>query len=172
MEELFSHNQIKTALGITLGGLIEEDDLGLYVTDGMLLVNADADLATWPDAIFVSHAIVQRKGVEFVAGRRKEAVATRIVGSPDLVVEIVSQSSEAVDTEWLMSAYHDAGIVEYWVIDARGDEPEFVIYQRRAKEFVAVRKSGGWTKSPILGKSFRLRRTMVGNYPRFKLEIR
>ena len=53
MEEMFSHNQIKTALGITLGSLIENEDLGMYTTDGMLFANEDAELATEPDAMFL-----------------------------------------------------------------------------------------------------------------------
>ena len=173
MEELFSHNQIKTALGIALGGLIERDDLGLFVTDGMLLANEAAELVTGPDAIFISRAAMRDKRVRFVAGKQRGAVATRIVGTPDLVVEVVSRSSEEVDTEWLMSAYHNAGIPEYWVIDARKGDIRFDIYLRRMKEFTAVRRSGGWLKSAAFGKSFRLMRTEMENgYPRFKLEIR
>ena len=42
MEELFSHNQIKAALGLALGQLIEGADLGLYVVDGMSLSNPAA----------------------------------------------------------------------------------------------------------------------------------
>lgn len=173
MEEMFSHSRIKSALGIALGGLIEGDDLGMYAPDGMLLVNEGAELATGPDAMFISHESVRTGRVTFTAGKKRDAVATRAVGTPDLVVEIISPSSVFADTEWLMSAYHNAGILEYWVIDARGDDIQFDIYSRRVKEFVAVRKSAGWLKSAALGKSFRLVRTEMANgYPRFKLETR
>src|SRR5580658_5362496 len=57
-EELFTHNQIKTALGITLGGLIQSEELGLYLTDGMLLINKKAQLATEPDGMFFSNATI------------------------------------------------------------------------------------------------------------------
>lgn len=174
MEEMFSHNQIKTALGVTLGGLIENEDLGLYTTDGMLLANDNAELATEPDAMFLSNASLKSKRVYFTAGKKQGAVATRIVGSPDLVVEIVSPSSADIDTAWLMSAYHDAGVTEYWVIDVRDTgEVQFDIYKRGAKEYTAGRKQDGWVKSTVLGRSFRLVQTKRKNgYPRFTLEVR
>jgi Uma2 family endonuclease len=158
MEEMFSHNQIKTALGITLGGVIENEDLGFYTTDAM----------------FLSYGSLKAKRVYFEAGKRRGAVATRVVGSPDLVVEIVSPSSEDVDTAWLMSAYHDAGVAEYWVIDARDeDDIRFDIYRRGKKEYAPARKTDDWAKSPVLGKSFRLtRKTGRDGYPRFKIEVR
>jgi heat-inducible transcriptional repressor len=56
-----------------------------------------------------------------------------------MVLEVVSPSSVVKDTEWLMSRYHEAGVREYWLIDARGEgDPAFTIYRRAAKEFVAV----------------------------------
>jgi Uma2 family endonuclease len=101
-------------------------------------------------------------------------VATRVVGSPDIVVEIVSPSSEDTDTAWLMSAYHNAGIPEYWVIDARDeDDIRFDIYKRTAKEYAPGRKQAGWVKSPILGKSFRLTRIEgKSGHVRFALDVR
>jgi Uma2 family endonuclease len=174
MEELYSHSRIKTALGITLGALIENGELGMYVPDGMLLANESGEFATTPDAMFISNAAIKTKRVRFTAGKKRGAIATRVVGSPDLVVEIVSPSSEVVDTEWLMSAYHDAGIPEYWVIDAQDEgDIRFDIYKRGKKEYTANRKSDGWVKSTALGKSFRLTRKDDKNgYPRFTLEVR
>ena len=173
MEELFSHNQIKTALGITLGGLIAEEDLGLYTTDGMFFANDDAELGTTPDAMFISNASLAAKRVRFAAGKKRGATATRVVGSPDLVVEIVSPSSEDDDTAWLMAAYHNAGVLEYWVIDARDEDIQFDIYTRTPREYTPGRKQDGWVKSGILGKSFRLlTKKAKSSYQRFTLEVR
>lgn len=174
MEEMFSHNQIKTALGIVLGNLIEEGDLGMYATDGMALSNNEAGIATEPDAMFISHATLDAKRVWFEAGKRRGAKATRVVGTPDLVIEIVSPSSEDKDTEWLMSTYHNASIPEYWLIDARDeDNLLFTIYKWGPKGYTTARKSDRWVKSSMLGKSFRLtRKEDRHGYPRFKLEVR
>jgi Uma2 family endonuclease len=104
----------------------------------------------------------------------EKGMHTEVVGSPEIVIEIVSASSEVKDTEWTMSAYFDAGIAEYWLIDARAeDDTQFDIYKRGKKEFVTVRKSAGWAKSAVLGKSFRLTQSedTDGN-PEFTLDVR
>ena len=156
-----------------MGGLVQNAELGMYVPDGMLLANEDAELATEPDAMFISNATIETKRVSFTAGEKRGAVATRVVGSPDLVIEIVSPSSQIVDTEWLMSRYHEAGVNEYWLIDARGEgDPAFTIYRRAAKEFVAVRKVKCWSKSTVFGKSFRLVRTEKFGMTNFALEVK
>jgi Uma2 family endonuclease len=174
MEELFSHSRVKTALGIALGGLIEGEGLGMYIPDGMLLTNAAAELATTPDAMFVSNDALEAGRVAFVAGQRGQAHATEMTGTPDLAIEIVSPSSEVKDTEWLMSAYHNAGIPEYWVIDARESRNlRFDVFARRPKGYVAARKSDGWAKSAILARSFRLSRVRGAHgFPIFQLEVR
>ena len=132
--------------------------------------------ATLPDGMFfLSRSSALRAGrVRFSNGGNPKAQATEIIGTPDLVIEIVSSASEVKDTEWAMSAYFDAGIQEYWVIDARDeDDIQFTIHKRGKKEFTAVRKSGGWVKSAVLGKSFRLTQSegADGN-PEFTLEVR
>ena len=124
--------------------------------------------------MFVSNASLEAKRVVFTAGEDPEADATELVGSPDLVIEIVSRTTRDKDAEWLMSAYHNAGIREYWLIDAREeDDIRFDIYKRGPKEYTAARKSDGWVKSAVLGKQFRLTRKEGSHgYPRFKLEVR
>jgi Uma2 family endonuclease len=171
MEEAYSHNFVKNALYLVLGPLTE--GLGLFFSDGMLLTNEDAGIATEPDAMFVSSAALESGRVELTAGANAEATATEVVGAPDLVIEVVSRGTEEKDTELLMAKYHDAGIPEYWVIDARdADDIRFDILKRGRKSYTAARKSDGWVKSAILGKSFHLVRTVVAGYPRFKLEVR
>jgi Uma2 family endonuclease len=174
MEELFTHNRIKTALGITLGGLIEENELGLYITDGMRFVNKPAGIATEPDAMFVSNASLESKRVRFTAGKRLGAQATRAIGSPDLFIEVVSDSTAEKDTDWLLTAYHEADVREYWLIDARDEASlRFDILRWTARGYSAVRKVDGWLKSAVLGTSFRLVRRMTEHgYPRFRLDAR
>lgn len=174
VEELFSHNRVKTALGMALAALIEDGGLGVYLGDGMTLSNPAADLVTEPDAMFLSAGSIAAKRVWYEAGKKRKAEATRVVGTPDLVVEIVSPNTADKDTEWLMSAYHNAGIPEYWLIDARdAADLRFDIFRRKPREFVAARRVGGWVKSAVLGKSFRLGRTETAiGIPRYELEVR
>ena len=64
---------------------------------------------------------------EFVAGRvrlvpkasSETADYIEIEGPPDLIVEIVSDSSVCKDTKRLPAAYFAAGVPEFWLVDAR-----------------------------------------------------
>jgi Uma2 family endonuclease len=173
VEEAFSHNRVKTALTFTLEGVSRAGKLGMLFSDGMRFSYDDIRFSTIPDAIFVTADSLASGRVSFRAGKTRGAVATEMIGSPDLVVEVVSPSSVDWDTESMMTNYHDAGVSEYWVIDARDeDAPAFTIYRRTAKEFVAVRKSRGWLKSPVFGKSFRLTHTEQFGLTDYILEAR
>lgn len=157
MEELFTHNRVKTALTRVLDGLCETEDLGMVFSDGVRLSNVEADLNNEPDAIFVSADAVRNQRVTFWASEKTGAEATEMVGSPDLVVEVVSRTSVAKDYDHLLEAYFAAGVREYWLIDARDrDDLQFTIHRRGPKVFVAVRKAKGWSKSDVFGRSFRL----------------
>ena len=172
-KEAFSHNLVKVAVTTALENESRTGELGIVFSDGMLLTNDEAQLATEPDAMFISYESLDAKRVWFDAGDTTGADATELVGSPDLVVEVISPSSEDKDTEWLMSQYHAAEIPEYWLIDARPATPQFDIFKRTTKEYVAISKRGGWLKSPGLGKSFRLTRLndRLG-FPHYSLEVR
>jgi Uma2 family endonuclease len=172
MEEFFSHNQVRAELGRVLANLMKESKFGRFVAEGMRYSHPDTQLGTEPDGMVVSHDALRTGRVKLTAGAKGEA--TEAVGSPEIVIEIVSQGSEEKDTEWAMSSYFDAAIIEYWVIDACDeDDLQFDIYKRGKKEFVATRKQSGWVKSAVLGKSFRLVQVEDdGGKPEFTLEVR
>jgi Uma2 family endonuclease len=156
MEELFSHNRMKTTLGITLAAFVEQNDLGMYVSDGMRYTNDEIGFSTEPDGMFVSHEALNEGRVTFESGPR--GTATELVGVPDLMIEVVSRSSEQKDTDWLATNYFEAGIPEYWLIDARGDVIRFDIFKPGKKSYVATKPTGGWVKSLVLSRSFQLTR--------------
>jgi Uma2 family endonuclease len=172
MEEFSSHNVLRAELGRALANLMKETKFGRFVPEGMRYGHRETELSTEPDGMVVSHAALNDEVVRLVGGEK--GMQTEMVGSPEIVIEIVSESSEVKDTEWTMSAYFDAYIQEYWVFDARdADDLQFTIFKRGKKEFVATRESGGWTKSAVLGQSFRLTQEegSDGN-PEFTFEYR
>lgn len=172
MEEFFSHNQVRGEINRVLANLVKQSKFGRFVPEGMRYNHPDTRLSTEPDGMVVSNEAMRTGRVRLTAG--KEGESTILVGSPEILIEVVSASSEVKDTEWTMSAYFDAGITEYWVIDARDeDDITFDIYKRGKKEFAAARKSGGWVKSAVLGKSFRLIQAEdEEGKPEFTLEVR
>jgi Uma2 family endonuclease len=172
MEELFSHNRVRTEISRVLATLMKQTKYGQFVSEGMRFSHLESNLSTEPDGMVISNEAVETGRVKFVSGEQGDQ--TEVIGSPEIVIEVVSRSSEVKDTEWAMIAYFDAEIQEYWLVDARDeDSTRFEIYKRGKKEFVATRKQNGWVKSGILGKTFRLVRSenASGN-PEFTLEVR
>ena len=78
--------------------------------------------------------------------------------APDWVLEIVSESSVRKDTETLRDVYYRAGIREYWIIDARGETIVFQILRWSRADYRATPRRGGWQRSRVFERSFRLER--------------
>ncbi len=152
-QQIFSHLAVKHAIDLTVGSIVQQTGAGRYLPDGLRLYSKPADLSAVPDGSYISYDALRSGRVRLVKGRKRGFTA--VEGAPELVVEIISDTSLDKDYDWQMQAYHDAGVREYWVIDARGESLDFDIYKSGAKGFTAVRQTGGWLKSPVLGKSFR-----------------
>jgi len=173
MEELISHNQVKLALDLGLGGYIIENELGLYMPDGMLMTNDEAKIGNEPDAMIALNETLAAKRVRFRAGKKRRAKATELVGSPDIVVEIVSAGSVEKDTDWLKELYWRSGVPEYWLIDARDEALKFNILKRSVTGYISSRKTQDWVKSTVLNISVRLlRREKSHGLHGYKLELR
>ena len=170
-EQFFSHNQVRTELAAVLHVLVKTNRSGRFVTDGMLVSNVEADISSQPDGAFLSNEALDTGRVRLIEGKRGGFV--ELEGTPDMVVEIVSDSSVRKDTVTLKSAYAAAGIPEYWLIDARGAKPSFEIYRHTPGGYVAVKKQGGWLKSSVFAQSFRLTRADdTRGDPEYTLEVR
>src|SRR4051812_15201215 len=85
----------------------------------MLLSNVAADLSTVPGGLFVSFAALREGHVRQVPGRHAGVV--ELEGTPEMVLEVVSDSSVEKDTVRLPELYRRAGIPEFWRVDARGE---------------------------------------------------
>src|SRR5262245_23919859 len=58
-------------------------------------------------------------------------------------------------TALLFEGYWKAGILEYWLVDARKSPARFDIYRHTPDGYVAVRRREGWLKSAVFDKQFR-----------------
>lgn len=170
-EQIFSHLAVKREFFFVLTGLVKAEDLGLFLPDGLLLSNVAADISGNPDATFASTASIQANQVQLIEGW--DGGFVEMEGTPDMVLEVVSASSVHKDTVVLRQAYWQAGILEYWLVDARQEPVRFDIFRRTAKRYVATRKRDGWLKSSVFGKSFRLTlRTNPLGHPEYTLAVR
>ena len=172
MEQVFTHNNVKTQFTIALGSLVRVASLGRFFSDGTLLSNVEANLSTEPDGTFVGYGTLRDNKVRLVEGSTEGYV--ELEGTPDMVLEVVSTSSVRKDTETLRNLYWQAGIPEYWLADARGAEPVFTILRHTARGYTTTRQqAGGWLRSAVFGRSFRLTPgTDPIGHPQYTVEIR
>jgi Uma2 family endonuclease len=154
MEQAYTHNLVKFQIGRVLASLVEEAGNGHFFTDGMLLSNLDAGFTTIPDGMFVSFEAFEADRIREVEGAENGCV--EFEGTPDMVLEVVSRFSEKKDAEFI-SLYHKASVREYWLADVRRNPVQFDIFVKGSRRFtVNRRQAGGWLKSSVFGRSFRL----------------
>ncbi len=169
-EQIFSHVAMKTEIGRVLANLAKQDSAGTYFGDGLLITHLGAEVSNNPDGVFVANASFEDGTVRLVEGAKQGFI--ELEGSPDMVLEVVSDSSVRKDCELLREAYWKAGIREYWLIDARGDRLDFQILKHTSKGYSSIRMVGAWLKSSIFRKSFCLvRSTNKRGLPQFTLEV-
>lgn len=172
-EELETHARLKAEISRQIHSLVKRLDLGAFYPDRTLIANHSAGLSTEPDGTFVRWESFENKRVRRVASRKSDDRFMTLVGTPDWVVEIVSETSVAKDTKKLREAYHRAGVPEYWLIDARGSVVSFQLLSYRRSGYVAVRPRRGWLRSIVFEREFRLlrERDRSGGWD-YTLEIR
>jgi Uma2 family endonuclease len=98
------HQRVSARLQHSLGPFVDENRLGFLYSAPFDVILSDEDVVQ-PDLLFVSR---QRTAIEQDHG---------IVGAPDLVVEILSESNRKTDEITKRKLYEWAGVLEYWVVD-------------------------------------------------------
>jgi Uma2 family endonuclease len=98
------HQRSSSRLQHALGPFIDENRLGFLYSAPFDVILSDEDVVQ-PDLVFVSS---ERSAIEKDEG---------IVGAPDLVIEILSDSTRKTDETFKRKLYEWAGVREYWVVD-------------------------------------------------------
>jgi Uma2 family endonuclease len=173
-EELRAHGQVKNEVSSTIYSLVDRRNLGEFYPDRSLLTNEAAGLSTEPDALFGTWETIEADRLREVPLVNDPHRSKELQGTPDWVLEIVSDSSVQKDTQLLRLLYHRAGIPEYWLIDARGAVIDFQILVRGKTDYAPAAVSrGGWQTSIVFKKRFRLTRKRGRlNRWRYKLEMK
>lgn len=117
-----THAPVVHAINDVLAALTAERDSGKYFRPPSWFTDVGADLSTEPDGFLVRWDAIEGGRVRVNPDRPSE-----LLGSPDFALEVVSKSSRKKDTVELVEDYARAGIDEYWIADALGDEPQLRI---------------------------------------------
>jgi Uma2 family endonuclease len=170
-EQIFTHVGVKTEITRGLANLAKQEKIGLYLTDGVLLSNFASDISGNPDGLFLLNDTLGSDRVRLIEG--KDGGFVELQGSPDMVLEILSKSFVEKDTVLLKTAYWEADIREYWLVDAREEPLQFDVFRRGSRGYTTTRKQQGWVKSAVFGKSFRLIvHAGPRGHPDYTLEVR
>lgn len=113
---------------------------------GNAYVELDVHLGKGPKGL----DLVYRPDIIFLSKQRAEECRDRVVGPPDLVVEIISADSRQYDSRTKKSDYERCGVTEYWLIDPLQRTTTF--YQRQGDRFAEVKpEKGKLTSKAITG---------------------
>jgi Uma2 family endonuclease len=170
-EDLLTHGTAKTAIGAGLHSLVVSAGRALVLIDRARVVSASVALSVEPDVVVVLRESLAAGRVRMVPkSKRRPDRYVELEGAPDVVVEVVSDSSVTKDTQRLPQLYAQAGIPEFWLADVRRAALAFEIWALGKDGYVRVPADSpgpdAWTTSPVLGDRFRLRRHEVVE-PRF-----
>lgn len=123
------HQDLARFLAVFLDGFVRALSLGV-------LRFAPFEVKLWPEGPS------REPDLLFVAGaHRNRLTEKRMEGAPDLVIEIVSPGTAAIDRVDKFLEYQEAGVGEYWIIDPRR-------YRRQA-DFYRLGENGRFGEAPI-----------------------
>lgn len=98
------------------------------------------------DVVLTEHDTVQPDLV-FIRAEREHIIQKRVEGTPDLIVEILSESNRRYDVRIKYDLYERAGVSEYWIVDP--DEVEVRVFRRASGRFVRA-DTGDTITTPLL----------------------
>lgn len=99
------------------------------------------------DVNLFEHSVAQ-PDVLYVSAANRRIIEERIEGTPDLVVEVLSPGTARRDRGEKLRLYAEAGVREYWIVDAAERQIEFL--RNQAGEFVVALPEEGAYRSPSI----------------------
>jgi Uma2 family endonuclease len=112
----WSHQEIALEIASHLRTHVRLTGLG-----GVFVAPVDVELA--PNTVFQPDVVVLLKA------SREKLHEQHIVGAPDLVVEVASPSTRALDRLSKYDAYARAGVPEYWIANPEAKTVEVVVLE-------------------------------------------
>jgi len=138
----FSHQEALKRLFLRLQAYVEKNNLGIVQI-------APLPVRLWPGKI-------REPDIFFIGKEHSDRIGERVCGVPDLVVEVISSSTERTDRVEKFLEYAKAGIREYWLIDPEKKTVE--VYSLRGGDYILLGKySGSQVATSEMLPGFKLR---------------
>ncbi len=119
---------------------VRERQLGIVISAPFEVNLPDIAQPVQPDVLFIAAERAPRPGAE------------GFTGAPDLIVEVLSQSTARTDRLVKFGAYERAGVREYWLVDPRTHSVEvYSLSEEGTYEMAGQYTPGETVKSAVLG---------------------
>ena len=130
------HQGLLTRLLVAIHNVSEARGIGRVYASPIGVELAEHDIVQ-PDLLFIA---IDRVHIE------KD---DRIIGTPDIILEIFSPSTRSKDLKEKADLYARAGVPEYWTADPK--ERRFITNHLQGNQYVQVAPdTDGWISSPTL----------------------
>jgi len=137
------HQRISGNLEFLLRTFVQEHDLGEIFHAPLDVVLAE-ETVVQPDIIFISKE------------RARIITEDNIRGAPDLVIEILSETTAERDRVAKRLLYAKYGVREYWLVDPTTGSIEVLQLGERGFEPIGIFWEGQTLRSPLLGLELQL----------------
>jgi Uma2 family endonuclease len=135
----FDHQYTVGEIFAALRTYVRERQLGIVISAPFEIHLPDIGQPVQPDVLFVAAERAPRPGAE------------GFTGAPDLIVEVLSQSTARTDRLVKFGAYERAGVREYWLVDPRTHSIEvYFLSEEGTYEMVGQYTSGETVASSVL----------------------
>ncbi len=130
------HQEISGNLHFLLGSYVRAKNLGAARYSPL-------DVRLWQDTI-------RQPDIVFMSNEHKDRMGEQYWGVPDLVMEILSESTEKADRTDKFSEYEKAGILEYWIVDPAERVMEVYVLEQKAYKIMGKWGTGETAHSRVL----------------------
>jgi Uma2 family endonuclease len=164
-----THGPVSGEINRVVSTLVRDFNLGWYYMPPSWFTDVAFDLSTEPDGFLVLWESFENGRVRINPER-----STELLGSPDWVLEVVSNNSVKKDLHDLYAAYEAAGIREYWIADAGGASRLLRIFSASdSGRFIeSSPDTAAWARSDVFARAFRLTSfSDRAGLPDYRLEI-
>ena len=136
------HQELSRELGFKLLTFVKENDVGHVYHAPLDVYFSETDVYQ-PDILFI------HKNREKIIGK------TKIEGSPDIVIEILSPSTAYYDLRKKFRIYEKFGVKEYWIVDPELKKIEVYENENSMYRIFSEAENAGIVSSAVL-KSFEI----------------
>ena len=145
----YQHNQASLRLATLLDAHARRYALGSVGHEKLLIILTRNDYE--PDICFFGH----EKAQTFTPSQSK-------FPAPDLIVEVLSESTEAIDRGIKFEDYASHGVTEYWIVDPVAETIEQYLLQDGVYQLAVKVKTGTITSAVVTGFEIPVRAVFDG----------